>query len=814
MGYVAGRSAGRSKWLWGAALIFVLQACGGGSSESGEQAATATVPVSFIKRAGNSTYAGSSVTVEFYDSVNGWQELTEMTTSDSGSLEERGLFDTSEAEFVDQTWYRLTVTAGENQDADRDGVLDSEGAPVKGRLRSLAKGEWLQRQGGSHISAATEFAYTSLHKLLLENEIDWVAVETGLDTAAEKLLLEDQTGDGTLTAEDLLVQDPQSLEQNLQFFQRNQLVDLGELVEAGLSSQLVGRMNDRILGASNTGIYEVVMDSEGRMVYAAVSRDGVLIYDARTGVETVVGTKVSITTRLTLSENRERLFVAGGNGGVEVIDLVTQTLLDPLLSTYGYVNDVQVSPDEKSLYVATGAGLLVYDLDADTYEEFLYGSCQRITLSEEGSRVGLGCYSGIQVFDVASNEMTHDISLPSAAHTVLLDGGLAYVANQGDGLTIVELDTGDYSSYPAPNGESLEAIAAHADENTLAVFPLEGNYAFDLSSRTYLGELFSEFHNESTEYVLYSEESDTYVFDYEGYAAGVLKTSDIMSVIDDSNYIYNVYSGPAGEKIYYADYYGDFDIYEPASGTTVTVTFPGDLGAFVINEAETLAYVMWRENGFYVLDLNDGSYEAVDVDKKFAHPVLDESDGLLYVINYGAYTVEVYSTADHSLQATLDLGTCEPIALRMSDVEHALDVSCRRNGIKRVDLDTRNWVQIMEGSFLYSFDYNADESLMYIRRGSNLVIHDMVADAEVKAISYTGGNADMVVFSTYYWPEMNAVILGGNQGARFVSLEMEKQFWLHREFGNRFALDKANRHLYLAAGNDAGLLLLDMSDFE
>lgn len=799
----------RYSGLW-LAVAVLLQACGGGSGGS----SASTTPVSFVKRAGVSAYAGSTVDIEYYDSVNGWQALASLSTSAAGSLTEMGLFDSSDTPFQDDSWYRFTVSGGVNPDADRDGVLDAESTAIKGRLRSLAKGQWLQAQGGTHISAATEFAYTSLHKLLVADDIDWAAVEAGLHYAAEKLLLADQTGDGEINAADLLAQDPQSLEDNLHFYQRNQLAKLSALVNAGVSSQLTGTLNGKALGASSQSVNEMVMSSDGRMIYAAISRDGVLIYDAQTSEETVVDTKVSLAQNIALSESRERLYVAGRSAGVEVVDLASQTLADPLLASYGYVYDIQVSPDESELYVATTDGLLIYDVDAGTYAEFLNDACATLTLSEDGSRLGMGCFSGIKVYDVASAEITHEVDLDRTAYTVLLDGDAAYVANEGDGLTVVDLSTGDYDSYATPNNESLLALAPHADEGSLAAFSEEGNYVFDLASRTYGGSVIADMENGYTEYVFYSSRYDTYLFDYYAYVGEVLETADLIDVIDGSDYVFNVAADATADKIFYSDYASGFGVYSPETGGLESYDIPGDVGGFAVNAAQTTAYVIWINNGYRVLDLTDGSYETVDLSKSVAHPVLDENAGLLYLANFDSDVVEVYSLTTNSLVKTLDMGSCDPTFLRLSTVENALDVACRADGIKRMNLDTDSWTQIVDNGYLYSFDYNADESLIFVNTTAGLVVHNTETDTAVKTISYTAANAHMAVYSTKYWAEMNAVIIGGNQGARFVSLETEEQYWLHLEYGNSFALDKARRQIYLAAANDAGLMVLDMSDFE
>lgn len=800
----------------GLAIIaaLMLQACGGGSSSGPVAGSSATAPVSFVKRAGVSTFAGSTVTIEYYDSTNGWQAMLELNTSDSGALSEMGLFDLSDTSFLDDTWYRFTVTGGVSLDEDMDGAIDSETPAVNGRLRSLAKGQWLQQQGGSHISAATEFAYTSLSKLLTADEIDWTAVEAGLEEAADKLLFVDQTGDGDISSEDLLAQDPQSLPESLHFYQRNQLEQLNEVVDGGLSSQLTGTRNGLLLPDSDHTYYRMVVSSDRLQVYAAIGSNGVLLYDVQNATETVIDTQISRAKKLALSENRGLLFVAGGSAGVEVIDLATEALLTPLLSSYGFVQDVAVSPDESTLYVATSVGLLVYDLDAASYSEFLTGNCADLTLASDGTRLAMGCFDGLRVYDVAAGEISHDIELASTAYTVLLDGDSAYVANEGDGLTVVDLATESYTSYATPNGEWLKAIATSADADQLAVFPLEGSYRFDLVSRTYTGELFPDINNEGTDYVNYLSEYDTYVFDYDGYVGEVLETADLLTVIDDSNYIFNTALGASGERVFYSDFYGMFAAYTPATGTIDSQVLPGEVSGFVVNATETTAYVIWRNNGYFVLDLTDGSSVSVDLGKSLSDLVLDEEASRLYAVDYKAYTVEAYSTADNSLVETLDLGTCQPIFLRLSEVENALDVSCAKSGIKRLDLASGDWELIMEGNYLYSFDYNDDESLMYIRKDTDLLVHEMATDTDIQTISYTGADSGMTAFGTEYWEEMNAVILGGNQGARLVSLTTGKQYWLHQEFGNVFAIDRANRQLYLAAANDAGLLRLDMSDFE
>lgn len=110
-----------------------------------------------------------------------------------------GAVDIPKDQFVDDTFYLVTVRGGNDWDVDLDGVLDASGEPVAGAWHGIFTGE--QLKGISRVSALSEAVYQYVLPDLDQLNDQQLAV--AIDEAATRVT-RDVTSDGVVNHQDLV----------------------------------------------------------------------------------------------------------------------------------------------------------------------------------------------------------------------------------------------------------------------------------------------------------------------------------------------------------------------------------------------------------------------------------------------------------------------------------------------------------------------------------------------------------------------------------------------------------------------------------
>ena len=177
-------------------LIF-LAGCGGGSGDSA-----------------NTTYSSQALlgpvvgaTVEVYDATDlSAGVLCTTVTGQSDQIDLAGMISIPSDCVRDEGLFLLVVSGGSDIDADDDGLLDDTPTPVNGRFHSLLTGAQLI-SGEAKATALTEAAYQHVRYLLASGSSHGAILQS-LDNSALHLLKQDLNSDGQINHLDLAIWHP------------------------------------------------------------------------------------------------------------------------------------------------------------------------------------------------------------------------------------------------------------------------------------------------------------------------------------------------------------------------------------------------------------------------------------------------------------------------------------------------------------------------------------------------------------------------------------------------------------------------------
>jgi DNA-binding beta-propeller fold protein YncE len=158
----------------------------------------------------------------------------------------------------------------------------------------------------------------------------------------------------------------------------------------------------------------------------------------------------------------------GDQASVGVVDVATNRLTRklPLVTTQGefaegYVTDLAVAPDGRTVYVVASHGGL-WALDAATLEFTIVPGVSNLTgalaFSPDGTTLYAAGVGAIRVVDVASNSLTRTVSIdqPFERMTVSPTSGMVYLLGATSGLTRFEPGTWQpnfHAGYDSPLGD-------------------------------------------------------------------------------------------------------------------------------------------------------------------------------------------------------------------------------------------------------------------------------------------------------------------------------------------------------------------------
>lgn len=171
-------------------LSLSLSGCGGGDGDSSGGTVSSSSSVAQLGYI-------SSGTITLMN-LNGDVISTTTTTSTSDSVGP-GHFSFSDVELEADTYYVLSVTGGEDVDADDDGIIDDTATTVSGTFYGLAKGSDILA-GAVRVNALTDIIYHLVENDLLDSNLEFL-----LNQEATILLSEKVDGeDGNVTYDDII----------------------------------------------------------------------------------------------------------------------------------------------------------------------------------------------------------------------------------------------------------------------------------------------------------------------------------------------------------------------------------------------------------------------------------------------------------------------------------------------------------------------------------------------------------------------------------------------------------------------------------
>ena len=120
------------------------------------------------------------------------------------------------------------------------------------------------------------------------------------------------------------------------------------------------------VSTTSDGPFGIAADPDGRRIYATdIDAGEVLVIDTETGVTTARIPVVASPRSLAIASAGNRLYAAGFDGGISVVDTETGLVLQTIDTGQASVFRIALSPDGHRLYGTdrVGASLLVVDLD-------------------------------------------------------------------------------------------------------------------------------------------------------------------------------------------------------------------------------------------------------------------------------------------------------------------------------------------------------------------------------------------------------------------------------------------------------------------
>lgn len=186
------------RWFLVGFAVVVLTACGGGGSGVGQ-----TTPIeSYAKGIAQLGYiSGGKVSLYALDDLQ--NPMAETKTATSQDLTKVGRFTFSDLVLEDSSYYLVTVTGGEDIDADDNGILDDTPTALKGIVHAVVSGAELKR--GIKVNAYTDMAYEKLADDL--QTMTTSEISEALDRSAKEYLF-DVDGDDSIDYGDILSFDP------------------------------------------------------------------------------------------------------------------------------------------------------------------------------------------------------------------------------------------------------------------------------------------------------------------------------------------------------------------------------------------------------------------------------------------------------------------------------------------------------------------------------------------------------------------------------------------------------------------------------
>jgi len=249
----------------------------------------------------------------------------------------------------------------------------------------------------------------------------------------------------------------------------------------GLQTRLVARLN---------GPRGVVDFNRDRSLFAVGTEDGISIIESETGQCKL---QLSCSRVIAVSFSPCGKYLASGSysSGVQIWSLSDGKCIHRLKqeTTDGY--KVFFSPDGTMLVTSPvyEHGIYLWDMNTKQFKTKIPTRTSHVVFSQDGRRLAVSRYAGVQVYDIASNQATAGLQGQEATKDLAFssDGTRLFIANletvQEWNISTAPAQAGPiFHSAPYPN-----TIATSPDGKLLAVGTISGEiYIYDVATRNCL----------------------------------------------------------------------------------------------------------------------------------------------------------------------------------------------------------------------------------------------------------------------------------------------------------------------------------------
>lgn len=625
-----------------------------------------------------------------------------------------GHFDINDKVLNDNDYYLYQVTNGRNWDFNNDNIFDKSPISNEGITRLIISGKDVKLiKNNLKISYVSEILFSKV-VTILNNSFNQASFGEVLSRESKSILTKDINEDGLINQLDIYEFDPVYHSKYLSPYYRYRLEKILDNIHKGDTA------------TKDIPAYFSEYDTD----------EALLSFD--------------------ISEDNKFLFLSSRERGVEILDVSNPVLPRPVkvLSELKNTSEIIISKNQKRLYVAYTAGVLVYDIEnmrAPKVEARLTNSyCRSIKLSADEKKLYLIRDRNFEVLDISNiNQTTKlgsiSIDFVSKNLTLSHDEKTAYISLGRDGFYIVDIEDPSslsilkkfgFPDYYNASGPVYNIVLSKNDNYAYIVSGLGGLHLLDVSDR--LNPIIVDH------------------IEIAGSASDITISKDFTKVYVLASRI-NVFDSSVPNRLNRLDYmlgYGDKISLSPDQNSIYTIGYNSPLR---ISPST-------NHNSKSVLS-------KLSVIKSFDKVIMHPSEPILYLLNYQLGNIQIVDTSNPSnLQPVKELkyfnfstylnskipGTslCTYYSRDLvfsSDLKFAY-LQNSLNGFSKLDIsDPRNPVVLSTFDELKSYswlDLSDDFSQAYAFGGRNISVLDLSSNTtQVLLTSIDIGNASSIVRS-------------------------------------------------------------------
>jgi len=200
---------------------------------------------------------------------------TQTTGGNGLTIDQIGLINLGAITLTDTNIYIATISAGDDVDADDDGILDATPTPLQGTIHAILTGSQL-KAGNWQVTLMSELVYQEV-KYILTSGASNAEILMAIDNVSQQLLANDINGDGTINGDDIVSWDP-VINKNDTNLYPDQLSNILNSLHAGTAVTTTSRKRSFIANISTLDIgiaHDIKID--GQIAYI-VAMDGCSLF--------------------------------------------------------------------------------------------------------------------------------------------------------------------------------------------------------------------------------------------------------------------------------------------------------------------------------------------------------------------------------------------------------------------------------------------------------------------------------------------------------------------------------------------------------